>query len=84
MVVDAAATPMLVSNSGPARTGPLASLAGQPLHKEEESGTAPLFCWNAINIRKLAFSYAPFMLCGDMLTTARSALCACVPGQARL
>ena len=30
------------------------SLAGQPLHKEEGSGKAPLlelFCWNAINVR---------------------------------
>ena len=43
------------------------------LHKEEGSGTAlllELFCRNAINICKLAFSYAHFTLCGDMLTTA--------------
>ena len=48
-------------------------LVGQPLHKEEGSGTAALlelFCWNAINIRELVFSYARFMLCGDTLTTA--------------
>ena len=46
---------------------------GQPLHREEGSGTAPLFelfCWNAINIRELAFSYARFTLCGDTLTAA--------------
>ena len=49
------------------------SLAGQPLHKEDGSGTVPLlelFCWNAINIRALAFSYSRFTVCGDMLTTA--------------
>ena len=49
------------------------NLAGQPLHKEEGSGMVPsleLFCWNAINIRKLAFSYARFTLYGDTLTTA--------------
>ena len=51
----------------------LSSLAGQPLHKEEGSGTVPLlelFCWNAINIREFVFSYARFTLCGDTLTAA--------------
>ena len=49
------------------------SLTGQPLHKEEGSGTVlllELFCWNVINISELAFSYARFMLCGDTLITA--------------
>ena len=39
----------------------------------EGSGTVPLlelFCWNAINIRKLALSCMRFTLCSNMLTTA--------------
>ena len=51
----------------------MAHLTGQPLQKEEGSGTAlllELFCWNAINICELAFSYTRFVLCGDTLTTA--------------
>ena len=48
------------------------SLVAPPLHKGEGSGMVPLleFCWNAINLRKLAFTYARFTLCGDTLTTA--------------
>ena len=39
------------------------SLAGQPLHREEGSGTAPLlelFCWNAINPHGITLSNACF------------------------
>ena len=48
-------------------------LTGQHLHKEEGSRTVPLlelFCWNAINIHELPFSYARFTLRSDTLTTA--------------
>ena len=58
----------------------LPSLADQPLHKEEGSGTAPLFelfCWNAINIHELTFSYARFTLCNDTLTAAHGLHTAC-------
>ena len=37
------------------------SLASQPLHKKEGSGTAQLlelFCWNAINITRATYFYA--------------------------
>ena len=36
-----------------------------------------LFCWNIINVRELAFSYARFTLCSDRLTTAHGLHAAC-------
>ena len=46
---------------------------GPALSQRGGSGTVPLFklfCWNAINIHALVFSYACFTLCNDTLTTA--------------
>ena len=53
------------------------SLASQPLHKKEGSGTAPLlelFCWNAINITRATYFYASLAHCGagDKLTAHRA------------